>query len=102
MPLITSNTAISHVGVTKTNAERNPPNRNEPATWVVARKMPDVPRTFKVPAYLLVGGAAILGCGFIFYSLPVQSQIFTFAWMVIGLIVYFSYGRWNSRLRKGI
>jgi APA family basic amino acid/polyamine antiporter len=68
---------------------------------ILRKKMPDVTRTFKVPAHLLVGGAAILGCGFIFYSLPVQSQLFTFVWMIAGLIVYFSYGRWNSRLRKG-
>ncbi|MDC7683441.1 amino acid permease [Asticcacaulis sp. BYS171W] len=67
---------------------------------ILRRRFPDLPRTFKVPAYILVGVATILGCGFIFYSLPVKSQVFTFIWMAIGLVVYFSYGRWNSRLKK--
>jgi basic amino acid/polyamine antiporter, APA family len=67
---------------------------------ILRRKLPHLKRTFKTPLYLLVGLIAIGGCGFIFYSLPLQSQLFTLIWMVIGLVVYFSYGRWNSRLRK--
>jgi APA family basic amino acid/polyamine antiporter len=67
---------------------------------ILRRKMPHAERTFKTPLYWLVGLVAIGGCGFIFYSLPIQSQMFTLIWMVIGLVVYFSYGRWNSRLRK--
>ena len=68
---------------------------------ILRRRFPDLPRTFKTPAYLLVGIAAILGCAFIFYSLPIQSQLFTLIWMAIGLVVYFSYGKWHSRLKKG-
>lgn len=67
---------------------------------ILRRKMPHAERTFKTPLYWLVGLVAIGGCGFIFYSLPIQSQMFTLIWMIIGLGVYFSYGRWNSRLRK--
>ncbi|WAC48117.1 amino acid permease [Asticcacaulis sp. SL142] len=68
---------------------------------ILRKKMPDAPRTFKVPFYWVVGLFAIGGCIFIFSSLPVESQLFTLIWMVIGLAVYFSYGKWNSRLRKG-
>lgn len=68
---------------------------------ILRRRFPDLPRTFKTPAYLLVGIAAIAGCAFIFYSLPIQSQLFTLIWMAIGLVVYFSYGKWHSRLKKG-
>ncbi|HTM81357.1 amino acid permease [Asticcacaulis sp.] len=67
---------------------------------ILRKKMPHAERTFKTPLYWLVGLVAISGCAFIFYSLPIQSQLFTLIWMVIGLVVYFSYGRWNSRLRK--
>ena len=67
---------------------------------ILRKKMPHAERTFKTPLYWLVGLVAIGGCAFIFYNLPIQSQMFTLIWMVIGLVVYFSYGRWNSRLRK--
>ncbi|ESQ84043.1 amino acid permease [Asticcacaulis sp. AC466] len=67
---------------------------------ILRHKMPHAVRTFKTPLYWLVGLVAIGGCGFIFYSLPIQSQLFTLIWMCIGLGVYFSYGFWHSRLRK--
>ncbi|MDV6330363.1 amino acid permease [Asticcacaulis sp. 201] len=67
---------------------------------ILRHKMPHAVRTFKTPLYWLVGLVAIGGCGFIFYSLPIQSQLFTLIWMCIGLGVYFSYGFWHSRLRR--
>jgi APA family basic amino acid/polyamine antiporter len=67
---------------------------------ILRNKLPDAVRSFRVPMHWVVGLITIGGCAFIFSSLPVQSQIFTLIWMGIGLVVYFSYGRWNSRLRK--
>jgi APA family basic amino acid/polyamine antiporter len=67
---------------------------------VLRRRRPDLERPFKTPVYWLTGLVAIVGCGFIFSSLPVQSQVFTLIWMAIGLALYFSYGYWNSRIRK--
>jgi APA family basic amino acid/polyamine antiporter len=67
---------------------------------ILRRKLPDMQRTFKTPLYWLVGLITIGGCIFIFSSLPIQSQLFTLIWMAIGLVFYFSFGRWNSRLRK--
>ena len=67
---------------------------------VLRHKLPDTPRVFKTPLYWLVGLVTIGGCAFIFSSLQVQSQVFTLIWMVIGLVFYFAFGRWNSRLRK--
>ncbi len=63
-------------------------------------KKPELQRVFKTPVFWLTGGLAIAGCIFIFSSLPKESQIFTLIWMAIGLVFYFAYGRWNSRLRK--
>ena len=63
-------------------------------------KKPELQRSFKTPLFWLTGGLAIAGCIFIFSSLPKESQIFTLIWMAIGLVFYFAYGRWNSRLRK--
>ncbi|MGN6364260.1 APC family permease [Asticcacaulis taihuensis] len=67
---------------------------------VLRKKLPDAARAFKTPAHWLVGLITIGGCIFIFSSLQVKSQVFTLIWMAIGLVFYFSFGRWNSRLRK--
>ena len=67
---------------------------------VLRVKKPELPRVFKTPVFWLTGPLAIAGCIFIFSGLRLQSQEFTLAWMAIGLVFYFSYGRWNSRLRK--
>lgn len=67
---------------------------------ILRRRHPAAPRSFKTPLYWLTGLVTIAGCVFIFSSLRVESQIFTLIWMAIGLVVYFSYGMWHSRLRK--
>jgi APA family basic amino acid/polyamine antiporter len=67
---------------------------------VLRVRHPNLERKFKTPLVWLTGPLAIVGCIFIFSGLRVQSQIFTLIWMAVGLIFYFSYGRWNSRLRK--
>jgi basic amino acid/polyamine antiporter, APA family len=69
---------------------------------VLRKRLPHVERSFKTPFYWLVGMVSIVGCIFIFSSLPVESEIFTLAWMALGLAFYFSYGRWNSRLRRAV
>lgn len=67
---------------------------------ILRKKLPDAVRTFRTPAHWLVGLITIAGCAFIFSSLPTTSQGFTLIWMAIGLVVYFTYGRWHSRLKK--
>jgi APA family basic amino acid/polyamine antiporter len=67
---------------------------------VLRVRKPELPRSFKTPLYWLTGPLAIAGCAFIFSGLRLQSQMFTLIWMAIGLVFYFSYGRWNSRLRR--
>lgn len=67
---------------------------------ILRKRLPDAKRIFKTPLYWLVGLITIGGCIFIFSSLPLKSQLFTLIWMGIGLVFYFLYGFWNSRLRK--
>jgi APA family basic amino acid/polyamine antiporter len=67
---------------------------------VLRIRKPEWKRTFKTPVFWLTGPFAIAGCVFIFTGLRMQSQIFTLIWMAIGLVFYFGFGRWNSRLRR--
>jgi APA family basic amino acid/polyamine antiporter len=67
---------------------------------ILRRRFPDLPRLFRCPAPYVVGTLAILGCIYLFISLP-TSTITRFAlWNVIGLAIYFAYGRRRSEARK--
>ncbi len=61
---------------------------------------PGRPRPFRVPfvwAVALLGTAA---CVFIMQGLPRQAWERFGIWLGIGLVLYFAYGYWNSRLRS--
>lgn len=64
---------------------------------LMRRREPDMPRLFRTPAAPLVGGIAILGCIYLFISLPTQTQIYFLLWNVIGIAVYLLFGR-----RRGV
>jgi APA family basic amino acid/polyamine antiporter len=63
-------------------------------------KRPDLPRAFRIPGGPYV--VPILGAvtsGLLMYTATTATIIRLFAWMAIGLAIYFSYGRKHSRLR---
>ncbi|MDK2760680.1 MAG: amino acid permease [Sphingopyxis sp.] len=60
---------------------------------VMRRRAPDAVRTFRAPLPWVVGGIAILGCIYLFFSLPAKTQLWFFIWNVGGLFVYFLYAR---------
>jgi APA family basic amino acid/polyamine antiporter len=57
------------------------------------RRAPDAPRSFRTPLAPLVGTVAIGGCIYLFFSLPSRTELFFLGWNVLGLVVYFIYGR---------
>ncbi len=63
---------------------------------------PHRPRVFRTPLAWVVGPLAILGCLYLFFSLPSKTQLWFVAWNVIGFITYFVYARGNSMLGKRI
>jgi basic amino acid/polyamine antiporter, APA family len=62
------------------------------AMLVLRRREPDRERRFRAPAATLVGILGILGCIYLFISLPNRTQIFFFSAQAIGLVLYFIYG----------
>ncbi|MDZ3832591.1 MAG: amino acid permease [Sphingopyxis sp.] len=60
---------------------------------VMRRRAPDAPRTFRAPLPWLVGGVAVLGCIYLFFSLPAQTQRWFLYWNLGGLALYFLYAR---------
>ncbi|MDA5194818.1 amino acid permease [Govanella unica] len=65
---------------------------------VLRRREPARPRVFKAPMPFVVGTLAVLGCLYLFISLPAMTQERFFIWNTIGVIVYALYGRRKSRL----
>jgi APA family basic amino acid/polyamine antiporter len=48
----------------------------------------------------LIPVLGMLCCLYLMIEIPVRSWIAFFAWMAIGLIIYFSYGYWRSKLAQ--
>lgn len=64
--------------------------------WMMRVKMPDVPRSFKVPLVPLVPIMGIVVCLYLMYSLPIESWYRLAIWLAIGLAIYFFYGKKHS------
>jgi APA family basic amino acid/polyamine antiporter len=61
---------------------------------------PNQYRPFKVPAPWFTCLAGVAVCGFLMYSLPIDTWIRLLVWTVIGVVIYLSYGRKHSVLRQ--
>ena len=72
------------------------------AMLVLRRREPDTERKFRAPLPWVVGLGGILGCIYLFISLPSRTQLFCLSAQVIGLVLYAIYGsRAAERARAG-
>jgi len=62
------------------------------AMLVLRRREPDTERKFKTPLPWVVGLGGIIGCIYLFVSLPSRTQLFFLTAQVIGLVLYAIYG----------
>jgi APA family basic amino acid/polyamine antiporter len=67
------------------------------AVLIMRRTHPEVPRPFRAPFGPVVPVLGILCCLMLMFSLPKENWLRLGVWLVIGLIIYFSYGRKHSR-----
>jgi len=58
-------------------------------------------RPFRTPAVFVVAPLSILGCAVLFISLTKQAMGLFAVWAILGLVLYFTYGFWNSNVRRG-
>lgn len=67
---------------------------------IIMRKTdPNTPRPFRTPLVPLVPILGVLVCSAMILSLDKITLSSAFAWMVLGLLIYFSYGKNNSKLK---
>jgi APA family basic amino acid/polyamine antiporter len=72
------------------------------AMLVLRRREPHAERKFRTPLAPVVGTIGILGCIYLFISLPNRTQLFFLAAQVIGLVLYAIHGsRAAERARAG-
>jgi APA family basic amino acid/polyamine antiporter len=70
--------------------------------WVIRRKRPDLPRPFRTPWVPFVPIMGILISMLMMVSLPGSTWIRLFVWLIIGLVIYFLYGRQHSRVQLAL
>jgi APA family basic amino acid/polyamine antiporter len=62
------------------------------------RTNPDVVRPFRTPLVPLVPILGIIVCGLMIVSLDINTQLIALGWMLIGLVIYFGYSRFHSKI----
>lgn len=68
--------------------------------WVMRVKNPELKRPFATPLVPLIPILGMLVCGALIASLDKNTLLIAFGWMVVGLVIYFSYGKANSYLQN--
>jgi APA family basic amino acid/polyamine antiporter len=66
--------------------------------WIMRKRRPDIVRGFRVPALPVVSILGIFTCGAMIFGLGWTNWARLVIWMVIGLVIYFTYSRKRSRL----
>ncbi|MCO6009674.1 amino acid permease [Actinoallomurus purpureus] len=67
---------------------------------ILRRTRPDLPRTFRVPWSPVVPVLSVLACVYLMLNLPAETWIRFVVWMLIGFVIYFTYGHRHSRAGK--
>jgi APA family basic amino acid/polyamine antiporter len=70
------------------------------AVWMLRVKQPNLVRTFKVPALPVIAVCGIAINTYLMINLSIQAQFFSLGWLAIGVLIYFLYGKRNSKLNN--
>src|SRR6185369_6347508 len=70
------------------------------AVLIMRRTNPDAERPFRCPFVPVVPILGILCCVMLMLSLPTANWYRLIVWLAIGLVIYFSYSRYHTVMRK--
>ena len=70
------------------------------AVLIMRRTHPKAERPFRAPFVPLVPILGILSCLLLMFSLPVENWWRLIAWLLLGFIIYFTYSRHHSIMRR--
>ena len=70
--------------------------------WIIRRRRPDLARPFRTPLVPLVPILGIVISLAMMLSLTGVTWIRLAVWLMIGMVIYFSYSRHHSRVQRGV
>ncbi len=70
------------------------------AVWILRVKQPGLERSFRVPALPVIAVCGILINTYLMFNLSHDAQLLSLGWLAIGILVYFLYGKRNSKIGK--
>jgi APA family basic amino acid/polyamine antiporter len=69
---------------------------------VLRKRSPELARPFRAPWMPVTPILGILIALGLMLGLPFETWVRLFVWLAIGLVIYFSYGRYHSRVQLGL
>ncbi|MGH9588181.1 MAG: amino acid permease, partial [Acidobacteriaceae bacterium] len=70
--------------------------------WIMRKKQPDIPRPFRTPWVPLVPICGMIVSVSLMVSLDMPAWIGFGSWLIIGLIIYFTYSRKHSTVQRAL
>jgi APA family basic amino acid/polyamine antiporter len=70
--------------------------------WILRVRHPELPRPFKTPLVPLVPILGIVTSLYLVWTLPALTKEVVFGWLLVGLIVYFTYSVRHSKVQRAI
>jgi len=70
------------------------------AVWILRYTSPQIERPFRVPALPLIAGMGMLVNGGLMFSLGRDNWIRLGVWLGLGLVIYFAYSRYHTKLDR--
>ena len=67
--------------------------------WILRRRNPDLHRPFKTPLVPLVPILGIVSALYLIWTLPALTKIVVVAWLLVGLVIYFTYSVKHSKVQ---
>ena len=72
------------------------------AMLAMRRRNPGAERKFRTPLPWVTGLIGILGCAYLFYSLPRNTQVWFVTWNVAGLFIYFLFASHSAHRTRSV
>ncbi len=70
------------------------------AVWILRRKQPELTRPFKVPFLPVIAICGILINTYLMINLSIDAQMLSLGWLIIGIFIYFVYGKRKAKLNN--
>jgi len=71
------------------------------AMLAMRKRAPAIKRLFRTPLPWVTGTIGIIGCAYLFYSLPRHTQEWFLIWNTAGLVIYFLFAARNAERTRG-